>query len=125
MVLRLRTNAPEWGGWENGEYQANCLDNFTEHFDNDAHDYGSKYPQDALGTCNNEVCPLRQQCLDFALLNNEQYGVWGGMTEEDRMALRRKFPAKKVDGEFVPREEWVWHEPSEESLRPSVSRADG
>jgi WhiB family redox-sensing transcriptional regulator len=29
-------------------------------------------------------CPVRQQCLAFALDTRQDYGVWGGMSEEER-----------------------------------------
>ncbi|WP_433574211.1 WhiB family transcriptional regulator [Nocardia brasiliensis] len=29
-------------------------------------------------------CPVRLQCRDFALKTEETYGVWGGMSEEER-----------------------------------------
>ena len=32
-------------------------------------------------------CPVRQQCLAHALEAREPYGVWGGMTEDERGAL--------------------------------------
>jgi hypothetical protein len=35
-------------------------------------------------------CPVRQQCLEYALTVNEQYGVWGGLTAKERQALRAK-----------------------------------
>ncbi|WP_063749801.1 WhiB family transcriptional regulator [Streptomyces xylophagus] len=34
------------------------------------------------------VCPVREECLDFALNEGEQYGVWGGLTEKERRQLR-------------------------------------
>lgn len=43
------------------------------------------------------VCPVREQCLNHALVNNEEHGVWGGMTarqrrkERLRRGLQRKF----------------------------------
>lgn len=36
-----------------------------------------------------EGCPVRTQCLTFAVESGEEFGVWGGSTEEDRRALRR------------------------------------
>ena len=30
------------------------------------------------------VCPVRSQCLDFAVQIREPYGIWGGLTESDR-----------------------------------------
>jgi WhiB family redox-sensing transcriptional regulator len=38
--------------------------------------------------CN--TCPVKQQCLDHALKVPEVYGVWGGMTEEERHLLAKK-----------------------------------
>jgi WhiB family redox-sensing transcriptional regulator len=33
-------------------------------------------------------CPVRQECLDFAMSIREPHGIWGGMTEaERRLAL--------------------------------------
>lgn len=32
-------------------------------------------------------CPVLQQCAAHALAVREPYGVWGGMTEEERAAL--------------------------------------
>jgi WhiB family redox-sensing transcriptional regulator len=34
-------------------------------------------------------CPVRQQCLDFALRTPEPAGVWGGTTPEQRTRARR------------------------------------
>lgn len=34
------------------------------------------------------MCPVRAQCLEFALVNNELHGVWGGMATKDRQKLR-------------------------------------
>ncbi|TDC75691.1 WhiB family transcriptional regulator [Streptomyces hainanensis] len=32
-------------------------------------------------------CPVQQVCLDAALENNDRYGIWGGLTEEERDPL--------------------------------------
>jgi WhiB family redox-sensing transcriptional regulator len=34
-------------------------------------------------------CMVKNQCLWFALDNNEQFGVWGGHTFEERRTLKR------------------------------------
>jgi WhiB family redox-sensing transcriptional regulator len=34
-------------------------------------------------------CPVRMQCLEFALDARLDHGVWGGMTEYERRSLRR------------------------------------
>jgi WhiB family transcriptional regulator, redox-sensing transcriptional regulator len=33
-------------------------------------------------------CPVRKQCATHALSVNEEYGVWGGFSENDRATLR-------------------------------------
>jgi WhiB family transcriptional regulator, redox-sensing transcriptional regulator len=35
-------------------------------------------------------CPVKAECLALALANNEQYGIWGGLTTKDRQRLIRK-----------------------------------
>lgn len=37
-----------------------------------------------------ESCRVRQPCLDYALDTRQDAGVWGGLSEEERLALRRK-----------------------------------
>ena len=34
------------------------------------------------------ACPVRQPCLDYAITNRITYGIWGGLTERERRALR-------------------------------------
>ena len=33
-------------------------------------------------------CPVRQECLDFALSHHEVIGVWGGLSPTERKGLR-------------------------------------
>jgi WhiB family transcriptional regulator, redox-sensing transcriptional regulator len=33
-------------------------------------------------------CPVIRECAAYALTAGERYGVWGGLSEEDRLALR-------------------------------------
>lgn len=37
-----------------------------------------------------KMCPVKSLCLEFAILNNEQYGVWGGLAIRERQQLRTK-----------------------------------
>lgn len=37
------------------------------------------------------ACPVRRPCLDWALRNGIQFGIWGGLTEDERRVLRRTF----------------------------------
>ena len=34
------------------------------------------------------ACPVRQPCLDYAISNRITHGIWGGLTERERRALR-------------------------------------
>ena len=34
-------------------------------------------------------CPVRESCLGFALETNQEVGIWGGATEDERRGLRR------------------------------------
>jgi WhiB family redox-sensing transcriptional regulator len=38
-----------------------------------------------------QVCPVHRQCLEFALHTNQEAGVWGGTTEEERRKLRKSW----------------------------------
>lgn len=38
-------------------------------------------------------CPVRRDCLVYAIVNNEEYGVWGGYSERERRNRRRMFLA--------------------------------
>jgi len=44
--------------------------------------------------CNGEQgrwpCPVRAQCLDFALANDERFGIWGGLSERERRKLKQR-----------------------------------
>jgi WhiB family redox-sensing transcriptional regulator len=35
-------------------------------------------------------CPVREECLRAALDRDERFGVWGGLSERERRALRRR-----------------------------------
>ncbi|HSW65563.1 MAG TPA: WhiB family transcriptional regulator [Bacillota bacterium] len=45
-------------------------------------------PREAQGVCNS--CEVKADCLDYALGNNERFGVWGGLTDSQRKKLRRR-----------------------------------
>ena len=53
---------------------------------------GFMYPSDARGVPAAKAvcagCPVRQACLEFALANDERWGVWGGTSERQRRAMR-------------------------------------
>lgn len=42
----------------------------------------------ALAIC--AECPVRAECLEWALASRQDDGVWGGMVGRDRIRLRRQ-----------------------------------
>jgi WhiB family redox-sensing transcriptional regulator len=44
--------------------------------------------RDAKRVCGG--CPVRAQCLEFALANDERFGIWGGLSERERRRLRQQ-----------------------------------
>ncbi len=40
-------------------------------------------------------CPVQADCLDFALSTNQDSGIWGGTSEEERRVLRREYVARQ------------------------------
>lgn len=34
-------------------------------------------------------CPVRAECLDYALTTRDKFGVWGGTSERERRHLRK------------------------------------
>ena len=35
-------------------------------------------------------CPVRVDCLEYALETNQDSGIWGGLSEEERREIRRR-----------------------------------
>ncbi|PPG20557.1 WhiB family transcriptional regulator [Rathayibacter toxicus] len=44
--------------------------------------------RDAKKICSS--CEVRAQCLEYALENDERFGIWGGLSERERRKLRRR-----------------------------------
>jgi WhiB family redox-sensing transcriptional regulator len=43
--------------------------------------------RDAKKICTS--CEVKAQCLEYALQNDERFGIWGGLSERERRRLRR------------------------------------
>lgn len=35
------------------------------------------------------ACVVREECLEYAIVNGEKFGIWGGMSERERRRVRR------------------------------------
>ncbi len=44
--------------------------------------------RDAKRICSG--CDVRAECLDYALQNDERFGIWGGLSERERRKLKRR-----------------------------------
>ncbi len=56
--------------------------------------------RDAKAVCT--ICPVRNECLEFAMRLKVVHGVWGGLSERERRSLRRERHRDAID-ERVPR----------------------
>jgi hypothetical protein len=114
VVRHLRYEAPD-NNWQNAKCRVvGVIDGFDPFFVKE----NTEAEQEALDFCNGKqdgkVCPDRHECLLFALTNNEKEGVWGGVGETDRKALRKRWPLRKGTREegrtvWQPRREWRWY----------------
>lgn len=44
--------------------------------------------REAKGVC--QGCVVRDACLEYALVNGEKFGIWGGLSERERRRIRRQ-----------------------------------
>jgi Transcription factor WhiB. len=51
-----------------------------------------KQTNEAKAICNE--CVVKIDCLEYAIRTNQDCGVWGGTTEEERKSLRREYRKK-------------------------------
>jgi WhiB family redox-sensing transcriptional regulator len=51
-------------------------------------------PRPAKAVC--RVCPVRVECLEYAQQRRDRFGIWGGLSPEERAARRR---AARLEGE--------------------------
>ncbi|WP_326740453.1 WhiB family transcriptional regulator [Streptomyces sp. NBC_01022] len=51
--------------------------------------------EDAKAVCRS--CPVRAECLRWALENGQDAGVWGGLGETERRALKRRSRRRAKD----------------------------
>lgn len=64
----------------------------------------------AKAICNGEdglpECPVKYQCREYALQRNEKFGIWGGMSEQERARIRRNRKKIRVErGRTIVRRE--------------------
>ena len=60
----------------------------------------ARQTQQARQVC--QGCPVRLACLEWALQVGADYGVWGGMSEDDRQSLRRRSRSTRASRRVQP-----------------------
>jgi WhiB family redox-sensing transcriptional regulator len=63
--------------------RARCAETDPEAFFLDA-----ATPREATRIC--AGCDVRTECLEYALIHDERFGIWGGLTEAERRGLRHR-----------------------------------
>ncbi len=52
------------------------------------------FPSDGIGVQNAQKtcseCPVKDPCLEYALVNQVDHGVWGGTSERERRRILRR-----------------------------------
>lgn len=92
MVLKSRRLAPDWSADGDLIREAKCRKfNVSRDYDpwfNEEQDAADV----CVGTYDGVECPMRTRCLGRALINNEQYGIFGGFNLQQRRWIRKTFP---------------------------------
>jgi WhiB family redox-sensing transcriptional regulator len=52
---------------------------------------GPAIPQIAAAKAVCAGCPVREACRAFAITTHQEYGIWGGLDEEERREQRRRW----------------------------------
>ncbi|MBW4030796.1 MAG: WhiB family transcriptional regulator [Acidobacteria bacterium] len=82
--------------WDDADWRANaaCRDTEPELF----------FPVGTTGMATDQIesakrvcinCDAQKHCLEFALATNQESGVWGGTTEDERRKLRKQWLAAR------------------------------
>lgn len=79
-VYDFESAPPPLGEWR---WEAACLDVGPSVF----YPPSGQRPVEAQVLCSG--CGVRVECLEYALTNNQHWGVWGGLTERQRFAVKR------------------------------------
>jgi hypothetical protein len=99
VVIQSRVSPPDWTDEEGGGEEGARCRKFPISRDSDGivrNDTWFQDAENALPVCNGDYigtpCPMRAGCLRQALINNDQKGIWGGMTGPQRRWIRRNVP---------------------------------
>src|ERR1700684_810823 len=85
--------------WDDADWRSNaaCRDTEPELF----------FPVGTTGMATDQIesakrvcdhCDAQKACLEFALATNQESGVWGGTTEDERRKLRKQWLGARPPG---------------------------
>lgn len=92
MVLKSRRPAPDWSADGDRFAEAKCRKFDVTRGRDPWFDDEEEAAEICLGTNDGFECPMRSRCLGRALVNNEQYGIFGGFNLMQRRWIRKTFP---------------------------------
>lgn len=61
----------------------------TVFFPDEGDDEATIAAKEAAAKCVCWDCPVRRDCLEFAVVTNQKYGIWGAANEQERQRIRR------------------------------------
>jgi hypothetical protein len=92
MVLKSRRLAPDWSADGDRFAEAKCRKFQVTRGRDPWFDEEEDAAEICVGTYDGQECPMRAACLGRALINNEQYGIFGGFNLMQRRWIRKTFP---------------------------------
>lgn len=92
MVLKSRRLAPDWSADGDLFAEAKCRKFHVTRDRDPWFDDEEQAAEVCAGTSDGAECPMRSRCLGRALVNNEQYGIFGGFNLQQRRWIRKTFP---------------------------------
>ena len=54
-------------------------------------------------------CEVKDDCLEYALVNGEKFGIWGGLSERERRRLRRQRALARKEAQEAQEIEEIKH----------------
>ncbi len=88
-VINVSTTPVKWDV-DKWRTDAACSDFDTNMFFPDPESEDDVVPQISAAKAICAACPVRQNCLEFAIRTRQLDGVWGGCTPEERRSIRRR-----------------------------------
>jgi WhiB family transcriptional regulator, redox-sensing transcriptional regulator len=92
-MLALAWNTSSGWDADNWRTEASCRDLDTDlFFPAGETGLAAIQIQQAKAIC--RTCPVSAACLEFAMVTHQEYGIYGGTTEDERRRLRRQWKAR-------------------------------